>query len=97
MAETGAKTAGTGNASISKSGIEPLVAVVLSGCFIPGLGQMLLGQVPKGLLVFVISVILALVTGGATILLTWPLAAIDAFRIAKKIRAGHTVGTWEWF
>lgn len=70
---------------------------VLSGCCVAGLGQMILGQVGKGLVILLGSIVLALCTFGISVLVTWPLGAIDAYLIAKKLREGHPVGQWEFF
>ena len=68
-----------------------------SGCCIAGMGQMILGQVGKGLVVLGGSVILAVMTGGVSAFITWPASALDAYLIAKKLRDGQPVGKWEWF
>jgi TM2 domain-containing membrane protein YozV len=76
---------------------EPLTMALCSGCCIAGMGQMALGQVGKGLVILGGSIVLALMTGGVSAFLTWPLSAVDAFLIAKKLRDGHAVAKWEWF
>jgi len=75
--------------------IAPALAAVVS--FIPGLGQILLGQTIKGIVVLIVGLLLAVLTGGLTVLVTWPLAAVDAYLIAKKLRAGRSVAQWEFF
>jgi TM2 domain-containing membrane protein YozV len=76
---------------------DPILMALLSGCCIAGLGQMVLGQTTKGVMILIGSVVLASVTFGATIILTWPLMGLDAYLIAKKLKEGRSVGAWECF
>lgn len=81
-------------------GIEPrtpaLMAFYSLFC-ITGLGQMLLGQTGKGLAIFAAAVILGVLSGGLSMLVVAPFAAIDAYQIAGKLRNGQAVGAWEFF
>lgn len=70
---------------------------VLSGCCICGLGQIVLGQTIKGFAILLIGVLISVGTAGLGILVIWPLGAIDAYLIAKKLKAGKMVGRWEFF
>ena len=76
---------------------DPVLMAFLSGCCIAGLGQMILGQTLKGVMIFIGSVVLAVATGGLSILFTWPLGGVDAYLIAKKLKDGKAVGEWECF
>lgn len=76
---------------------NPLLMAILSGCCIAGLGQMIMGQVAKGIVCLIVAIALAGVTGGISVVGTWPLLGIDAYMVARKLRAGHTVGVWEFF
>lgn len=76
---------------------DPLLMGILSGCCIAGLGQMILGQVTKGVVILLGSMVIAALTAGVSILVTWPLGGIDAYLIAKKLKAGNCVGQWECF
>ncbi|MEO8218307.1 MAG: zinc ribbon domain-containing protein [Acidobacteriota bacterium] len=76
---------------------DPVLMAILSGCCIAGLGQIVIGQVGKGVLIMIGSVILALFTVGLSILITWPLGALDAYIVAKKLAEGRPVGQWEFF
>jgi len=76
---------------------DPLLMGILSGCCIAGLGQMFLGQVIKGVVILIGSMIAAVLTAGVSILVTWPLGGIDAYLVAKKLKAGRSVGQWEFF
>ena len=84
------------NAIRKSNSVNPWLAAVLS-LVIAGLGQLILGQVGKGIVVLIVSFVLAIVTGGLSALVMWPAMAIDAYMIAKKLRAGRVVGQWELF
>jgi TM2 domain-containing membrane protein YozV len=75
---------------------SPLFAVFLS-LLITGLGQMVSGQVTKGVIILLVSVVLGALTGGVSLIVTLPLTAIDAYLVAKKLKAGNYVGRWECF
>lgn len=76
---------------------DPVLMGVLSGCCISGLGQIILGQTIKGIVILLASMALGAVTVGLSVLVTWPVAGIDAYLIAKKLKEGKTVGPWEFF
>lgn len=76
---------------------DPVLMAVLSGCCIAGLGQIVLGQTTKGVAILLASLVLGVLTMGVSIFITWPLGAIDAYLIAKKLREGRVVGQWECF
>jgi TM2 domain-containing membrane protein YozV len=76
---------------------DPVLMAVLSGCCIAGLGQIILGQVTKGVVILLGSIALGAVTMGVSVFVTWPLGAIDAYMIAKKLKEGRIVGQWEFF
>lgn len=76
---------------------SPFVMALLSGFVFTGLGQMIMGQVKKGSLLLIGSILLALMTGGISLFITWPLTVVDAYLIARKLREGQAVGYWEFF
>ncbi len=76
---------------------DPVLMGVLSGCLIAGLGQIILGQTAKGIAILLGSMVLAVVTVGISIFITWPAGGVDAYLIAKKLKEGKTVGQWEFF
>lgn len=78
-------------------GVSAGVAALLSLFCLAGLGQMLLGQVGKGLTILLGSIVLATVTGGMSALVTQVLITVDAYQIGTKLRQGRPVGKWEWF
>jgi hypothetical protein len=76
---------------------DPVLMGMLSGCCIAGLGQVVLGQVTKGIVLLLFNVVIVLFTAGFAALVTWPLMGIDAYLVAKKLRSGQPVGEWEFF
>jgi len=76
---------------------DPLLMGLLSGCCIAGLGQMILGQVAKGVVILLGAMVIGALTAGVGILVTWPLGGIDAYLVAKKLKDGKSVGQWEFF
>jgi TM2 domain-containing membrane protein YozV len=87
------------------TGKSPGLMAVLS-FFIPGLGQIILGQVNKGIVVFLILCgwifmhNIGAVGSAAFYLLNMAYAiasAFDAYSIGKKLNSGQPVGKWEWF
>jgi TM2 domain-containing membrane protein YozV len=83
---------------ISASNPPRSPAIMALLCFlIAGLGQMVLGQVMKGVVILVLTILISIPMLGLGLLIFCPLSAIDAYKIAKKLRAGQTVGEWEFF
>lgn len=76
---------------------DPILMALLSGCCIAGLGQMVLGQVVKGVVVLIAAMALGAITMGVSIFVTWPLMGIDAYLIARKLKSGRPVTEWESF
>jgi molecular chaperone DnaK (HSP70)/TM2 domain-containing membrane protein YozV len=75
---------------------NPILMAVLS-VLLPGLGQMILGQVAKGVVILVVFIAVGAITFGfgATVVLV--LSAYDAYAIAVKLRDGKSVRKWEFF
>lgn len=73
------------------SAANPVLCAVLS-LFFPGVGQMLAGQVAKGVVILAI----AFFTAYGACLLPF-LAAFDAYQIAQRRQRGETVGEWQFF
>lgn len=69
----------------------------IASLLITGLGQMLLGQVGKGLLLLGLAIACGAMTFGISLLIIMPIAVIDAYRVAVAIRNGRRVRPWEWF
>lgn len=73
---------------------DPLLMALLSGCCLAWLGQIILGQTTKGLVMLAISITLCFLAVG---IFFWPIAAVDAYLIAKKLKEGKPVKQWEFF
>jgi len=76
---------------------DPLLMALLSGCCLAFLGQLILGQKTKGIVMMIVSAFICVLTLGVGILILYPVAAIDAYLIAKKLKNGQAVGQWEFF
>jgi len=68
--------------------------MAFASVLVPGLGQFILGQIPKGTAMFVAAIMFGLATGGVGYLISSGLAAADAWNIAKKLKEGKRVGQW---
>ncbi len=76
---------------------DPVIMSFFSGCCVPGVGQVLMGQTAKGITLVLSAVVLAFLTGGMVNLLLSPLAALDAYLLAEKLKNGKYIGPWECF
>ena len=76
---------------------SPVIAVLLSVFCCSVAGQFYNGQFLKGIIMLVAAVGLAVVTGGLTALLTWPLFAVDAGMVASRLNRGEPVSEWQFF
>lgn len=76
---------------------DPMLMALLSGCCIAGLGQIVLGQVTKGIALLLGNMVLAVMTLGVSALLTWPLMGVDAYLVASRLKEGKAVGEWDFF
>ncbi|HJN77755.1 MAG TPA: DUF6677 family protein [Myxococcota bacterium] len=70
---------------------HPAVAAALS-FLLPGVGQMVAGQHKKGAVMLLLSIATCYFAG-----LACPVAAIDAWVVADKLRKGTPAGEWECF
>jgi TM2 domain-containing membrane protein YozV len=88
-----------GSASAGGVTVSPLSAAVWS-FLLPGVGQMLNGQIAKGVVLLVaLWVSLAafgLQSFGVAMVIGRALVALDAFRIGDRRRRGLHVGAWDW-
>lgn len=79
--------------------VSPVSAAVWS-FILPGVGQMLNGQVAKGVMVllalWVSLAAFGLQSFGAAVFIGRALVALDAFRIGERRRRGLHVGAWDW-
>ena len=81
---------------IAPSGKNTVLATILS-CCIPGVGQIYLGQLFKGIALLIIYFVLGSITFGIVGLVAWVVAMLDAFKIGKKLEEGKSVAPWEFF
>lgn len=74
---------------------DPTLMGILSAV-VPGLGQMIMGQTVKGIVLCVLAVGLGLTTclGGFVVGIV---SIIDAYQIGVKLRSGQPVRQWEFF
>ncbi len=75
---------------------DPFGMAVLS-LLIVGLGQIVLGQKAKGVAMLLGAIILGVLTAGLAAPVIWLIAAVDAYKVAKKLKERGPVGEWEWF
>lgn len=74
----------------------PLWGTALCSLVIAGLGQMLLGQVAKGVVILLVGIVVGALTAGVGAIIIWIVAAVDAYQIAKKLNSGVLVRKWDW-
>lgn len=84
-------TAG-GGALLEPKRLSPPLAAVLS-LIVPGLGQIYVGQVAKGLF-FMALIFLGPVTGFLSSLVLAAYAGLEALTIARRRRDGQAVSAW---
>ena len=75
---------------------DPVLMCVLT-VLIPGVGQMLCGQLAKGITLFVVSAFFIFITLGFGVFISLPVVGYDGYRIAMKLKEGKTVTPWEMF
>lgn len=85
------------NNSISSADAKEPWLIALLSFFITGLGQIVAGQIKKGIAMLIVSVVLGAFSGGFSALFTIPISTIDGYLIAKKIKSGQQVEEWEFF
>ncbi|MBN1217420.1 MAG: hypothetical protein JXM69_00710 [Anaerolineae bacterium] len=71
-----------------------IVALLLSLILFGGVGQMYLGQMKKGIILIVATLILSCIGIGLLIPI---LGAIDAYMMADKLQKGQAIGDMQWF
>jgi TM2 domain-containing membrane protein YozV len=77
--------------------LQPIVAALLSLLVLFGLGQMINGQVGKGLLLLGLQLILAIITCGISVIPGYIVIGIDAYKCAQALQEGRTIGKWSFF
>lgn len=79
------------------AGSHSVATAVILALLITGLGQMYNKQAMKGLVILLISVLLAFFTCGISIVITHPFALIDAILIAQRLDRGEAIRDWQCF
>lgn len=75
---------------------SPVVATILS-ILLVGLGQMINGQLIKGLLMLLGGIVLGAITGGVVSVVVWIISGIDAYMCANKLKQGKPIGRFSFF
>jgi TM2 domain-containing membrane protein YozV len=73
---------------------NPIIAAILSLILLGGVGQMYIGQMKKGVILIVATVVLSCIGIGVLIPV---LGAIDAYMLADKLQKGEAIGDMQWF
>ena len=73
---------------------NPIIAAVLSLLLLGGVGQMYIGQMKKGIILIVATVVLSCIGIGVIIPI---LGAVDAYMLADKLQKGEAIGDMQWF
>jgi TM2 domain-containing membrane protein YozV len=71
-----------------------ILAAILSLLLLGGVGQIYLGQMKKGIILIVATLILSCIGIGVLIPIV---GAIDAYMMADKLQKGETIGDMQWF
>jgi len=75
---------------------SPFVAMLLSVLLV-GLGQIVNGQVIKGLLMLIGAMVLGALTGGIAGVVIWVVSGIDAYICVSKLKQGRPIGRFNFF
>jgi hypothetical protein len=76
---------------------SPGLAVVLSLLFFVFAGQLYNGQYLKAVVFGLVSLVCGAMTGGVSIVITYPVGVIDAGMIAGRLNRGEPVSQWQFF
>lgn len=76
--------------------LDPSLSILFS-ILLPGITQLVLGQTVKGLVLLFGTIIIAITTVCIGYLILAPLAAVDGYKLAQKLKNGQAIGEWEWF
>ena len=71
-----------------------ILAAILSLLLLGGVGQIYLGQMKKGIILIVATLVLSCIGIGVLIPIV---GAIDAYMMADKLQKGETIGDMQWF
>lgn len=71
-----------------------ILAAILSLLLLGGVGQIYLGQMKKGIIIIVATIVLSCIGIGVIIPVV---GAIDAYILADKLQKGEAIGDMQWF
>jgi TM2 domain-containing membrane protein YozV len=71
-----------------------ILALILSLLLFGGVGQMYLGQMKKGIILVVATIILSCIGVG---FIVWIVGIIDAYIMGDKLQKGESLGDMQWF
>lgn len=71
-----------------------ILAAILSLLLLGGVGQIYLGQMKKGIILIVATLLLSCIGIGVLIPIV---GAIDAYMMADKLQKGESIGDMQWF
>ncbi|MEL6343213.1 MAG: serine/threonine-protein kinase [Myxococcota bacterium] len=74
-----------------------MAAALNATVLLTGVGQLMNGQIGKGLLIMLVHWTLIVFTCGTSALITALLATIDAWMIGRRLQDGRMVDSWDWF
>ena len=79
-----------------KCRLGPYAAAIVS-LVLPGLGQMINGQNIKGLVLFLVLILIVWLFGSPWSYVYALVAAADAYTCAKSLRSGQIISEWKFF
>lgn len=74
---------------------SPVLALLLS-ILVIGVGHMYIGQVTKGVALFIVALIAGVLILPHAAMGIWIFGLLDVYIIARKLRRGLPVRQWEW-
>lgn len=83
------------DAIFGRSSIDPGLSLIVS-FLLPGLTQIILGQTAKGLFILIDTFVLCFFTLCIGFVIICPIAMLDGYGLAKKVRSGRSIKQWEW-
>jgi TM2 domain-containing membrane protein YozV len=93
----GVRLRGNSGSKLISGGNKSVTLAWILSLLLPGVGQIYLGQVVKGIAMIAGGIILTAITGGLAGIVVWFVGVFDAIKIGRKLEAGKSVGEWEFF
>lgn len=89
-------TSGNSGNFVRGTSLDPVVAAVIS-FFLPGIGQLIIGQTTKGIMTFVVACVVGVLTLGTAYPIGSILSGVDGYILAKRVKDGKQIREWECF